>query len=434
VTDDRPSILIIDDTPDTVRLISGVLRDEYQLRVATRGVRGIELAAKHAPDVVLLDVVMPELDGYETLRRLRARNDTRHLPVIFLTAQDAEEAERRGLELGAADYITKPISPAILRARVKTQVELKRANDLLRDQNQLLETLVSERTKELEDTNEALARFVPDEFLAEIGRENIANVRVGDHVHSEITVMFCDIRGYTTLAESMSPRQAFEFINEHLGSVGPLIREHSGLVAQFYGDGIMAIFPRSPSDAINAAIAMQRKVDRLNVARAADGRPTVVIGIGLNAGPLTIGVIGDGQRADTGVVGDTVNAAARMEQLTKTYGVRILASESVVGGLESEYTVRFLDRVTVRGRNEAVAVYDIFEADPEQVGRAKRETLEDLGNGQGHFAAGRFADAIQCFGAALKVMPDDRTTQLYLERSASHLLDDPRQAQGGDGE
>ncbi len=416
------SVLVIDDTPDTVRLIAGILRDQYQVRVATDGRRGIELAAEHAPDLVLLDVVMPEVDGYETLRRLRERDDTRHIPAIFLTAQSSEEDERRGLELGAADYITKPISPSILLARVKTQIELKRATDLLRDQNRLLESRVQARTRELRETNAALARFVPDEFLAEIGRTNIADVQPGDHVHSEITVMFCDIRGYTRLAEQMAPREAFAFINEHLGSVGPVIREHSGLVAQFYGDGVMAIFPRSPSDAINAAIGMHRAVDAMNVERAQRGDPTVTIGVGLNAGPLTIGVIGDGQRSDTGVVGDTVNAAARMEQLTKTFGVRILAAESVVAGLESEYEVRFLDRVSVRGRKEPVAVYDVFDADPAHESEGKRMALADLQCGQEHFESERYADAIQCFGAALKKKPDDRTTQLYLERSASKLL------------
>ena len=365
---------------------------------------------------------MPDVDGYETLRRLRDNAVTRHIPVIFLTAQAGEEDERRGLELGAADYITKPINPSILLARVATQVELKRANDLLRDQNRLLETRVQERTRELRMTNEALARFVPDEFLAELGRSNIADARLGDHVHSEMTVMFCDIRGYTALAEQMPPREAFRFINEHLGSIGPVIRDHSGLVAQFYGDGVMAIFPRASSDAINAAVAMQREVDRMNEVRLSEGRPAIRIGVGLNAGPLTIGVIGDGQRTDTGVVGDTVNAAARMEQLTKTYGVRILVSESVIDGVETEYHVRFLDRVAVRGRREPVAIYDVYDADAPDRMEAKLRALEDLRCGQDHYDEGRYADAIQCFGAALKVMPDDRTTQLYLERSSSQLL------------
>lgn len=429
MTDARASVLVIDDTPDTLRLISGVLQPFYDVRVATGGERGIQLAAEHDPDLILLDVMMPSIDGYETLRQLRGRDDTRHIPVVFLTAQSSEDDERRGLELGAADYITKPINPPILVARVRTRIELRRATDLLRDQNRLLESLVDERTRALQDTNEALARFVPNEFLAEIGRENIAEVRLGDHVHSEMTVMFCDIRGYTTLAEQMTPREAFEFVNEHLGGVGPVIREHHGLVAQFYGDGMMAIFPRAPSDAINAAIAMQHEVDRLNARRSREGRPVVAIGIGLNAGPLTIGVIGDGSRTDTTAIGDTVNAAARVEQLTKTYGVRILASASVVRGLEQEYQLRFLDRVSLRGRVESVGIYDVFDADSDELADAKRASQPDLSCGQEHQTAGRYASAIQCFGAVLHRMPGDRTTQIYLERAATMLLQrDP----GGD--
>jgi class 3 adenylate cyclase len=246
-----------------------------------------------------------------------------------------------------------------------------------------------------------------------------------------MTVMFCDVRSYTTLAERMSPREAFAFINEHLTSVGPLIREHYGVAAQFYGDGIMAIFPRSPADAVQAAVRMQQRVDERNAQRTAEGRPAIRIGIGLNSGPLTIGVIGDGMRADTGVVGDTVNSAARMEGLSKTYGVRIVAAGRVLEGFETELPTRFLDRVTVRGREQPVAIYDVFAGDEEPKRTQKAETLAAFNAGLEHFDGGRYVDALKCFGDVLEVMPEDRTTQLYLERSARFLLE-PHAARVGE--
>jgi len=416
------SILVVDDTPDTIRLISSILKGRYQVRVATSGRQGIELARQTEPGLILLDVEMPEMDGYETCRLLKDSESTREIPVIFLTARASEEDERRGLEIGAADYITKPLSPAILLARIETQLRLKRATDLLRDQNVLLEDMVEERTRELTMTNRALSRFVPDEFLTELGHESIRDAKLGDHVHSDMTVMFSDIRGYTTLAEAMTPHEAFDFINEHLGRVGPVARANNGLVAQFYGDGIMTVFPRSPADGVRAAIAMQREIDAANERRDEQEHPAVAIGIGLNAGPLTIGIIGYGERTDTGVVGDAVNTAARMEELTKRYDARIICAESVRRDLGDEFRTRFLDRVQVRGKQEPVGIYEVFDADDPWRLQAKLQTLEVFETGQQHFAAGLFADAIKCFSEVLKVLPDDRSTQLRLERAARQLV------------
>ncbi|MFT4562881.1 MAG: two-component system sensor histidine kinase ChiS [Gammaproteobacteria bacterium] len=421
------SILIVDDTPDTIRLISSILKDRYHVRVARSGQRGIELALQNMPGIILLDVEMPEMDGYETCRVLKDAELTREIPVIFLTGRAAEEDERRGLQIGAADYITKPISPAILLARIETQLRLKQATDLLRDQNELLEHAVEERTRELTMTNRALSRFVPDEFLAELGHTGIRDAKLGDHVHSEMTVMFSDIRGYTTLAETLTPQEAFDFINEHLGRVGPVIRAHNGLIAQFYGDGIMTVFPRSAADGIRAAVAMQREVQAANERRKRQERAAIAIGIGLNTGPLTIGIIGYGERTDTGVVGDAVNTAARMEELTKSYGARIICSENVRSELGDEFLIRFLDRVQVRGKKESLAVYEIFDADDPWRLQAKLQTLEVFETGQEHFAAERFADAVKCFSEVLKIIPDDRPTQLRLERSAHQLVRAERQ-------
>lgn len=147
---DKPTILVVDDTPDNLSLMSGILKDSYKVKVANSGEKALKIAESlPAPDLILLDIMMPGIDGYQTCIRLQTHANTRHVPIIFLTAKAEVEDETYGLELGAVDYITKPISPPILLARVKTQLELKRMQDFLRDQNQFLETEVQKRTAEV---------------------------------------------------------------------------------------------------------------------------------------------------------------------------------------------------------------------------------------------------------------------------------------------
>ncbi|MBP9803498.1 MAG: two-component system response regulator [Candidatus Accumulibacter sp.] len=147
----RATLLVVDDTPDNLALMSALLRDSYQVKVATQGEKGLRIAESTSPpDLILLDVMMPDMDGYEVCRRLKANPRTRNIPVIFLTARSEVEDEQKGLALGAADYITKPISPPILRARVATQLSLKASADFLRNKNDFLEAEVTRRTMELE--------------------------------------------------------------------------------------------------------------------------------------------------------------------------------------------------------------------------------------------------------------------------------------------
>ena len=202
-----------------------------------------------------------------------------------------------------------------------------------------------------------------------------------------------------------------------------MIRDHQGLATQFYGDGLMAIFPRAPENATAAAIDMHRAAAEVTPPPDVTTGHTLEIGVGLNTGPLTVGIIGDGKRADTTVVGDAVNCASRMEGLTKTYGARIIMSEQVRSGLADQHNVRFLDRVCVKGRAQPIAIYEIFDADDANLLALKLETLEAFEQGLAHYFAERFADAVKCFGEVLKVIPHDRATQLCLQRSARFLVD-----------
>jgi putative two-component system response regulator len=170
----NPTILLVDDTPDNITLLSALLKDKYKLKIATNGMKALQIAgAAPCPDLILLDVMMPEMDGHETCRRLKADPQTADIPVIFLTSRTRPEDEEFGLSLGAADYIMKPISPPMVLARVATQLQLQRARQLLRDQNSQLAQLVEERTRQLMRIQEAVrmmrdgrSHFDPDVLQA----------------------------------------------------------------------------------------------------------------------------------------------------------------------------------------------------------------------------------------------------------------------------
>lgn len=191
---ERPTILIVDDTPDNLAFMGQLLKDDYHVRVATNGAKALQIARDTRPlDVILLDIMMPELDGYEVCRLLKADAATREIPVIFLTAKSDPDSERRGLELGAADYITKPISPPIVLARIKTQLNLKAAADFMRDKNELLEREVTLRTRELQNSNQQLRLLAARvETVAEQERIEIAR-ELHDELGQLLTALKLDL-------------------------------------------------------------------------------------------------------------------------------------------------------------------------------------------------------------------------------------------------
>ncbi len=332
------------------------------------------------------------------------------------------------------------------RVSDKSQKKLMTANEQIRQQqealqktnaqlaylNATLEQQVEEQTRvirsqlaQLKELNLSYSRFVPFEFMEELGRTSILDVTLGDQVHDEMTVLFSDIRSYTALAEAMSPQETFDFLNAYLQRIGPVIREKRGFVNQYYGDGIMAIFPKTPEDAVQAAVEMLEQVKIYNVTRQEKGRQSIRIGIGVNTGLLMLGIIGDGRRADTGVVADTVNTAARTEGLTKYYGVSLIVCETTVSHLPDpgRYAMRFLDTVQVKGKNAAMKIYEIFSADPKEVFERKRESLSEFHQGQQYYFQRKFADAAKCFLNVLNLMPNDLTAKHYLERSAKFMVE-----------
>ena len=218
---------------------------------------------------------------------------------------------------------------------------------------------IDEHSRHRESLLRAYGRFVPHSFLGFLKKESVIDLQLGDHVQREMTVLFSDIRSLTTLSETMTPQENFDFVNAFLRRVGPVIRDHGGIVDKYIGDAVMALFPGTGTDAARAAIAMQQRVAEYNVQRRAQGYVPIAIGVGLHTGRLILGTVGESERMNSTVISDAVNLASRLEGATKHYGVRIIVSEGTRAQLDpsANFGLRFLDRLQVKGKSEPIAIY-----------------------------------------------------------------------------
>ena len=269
----------------------------------------------------------------------------------------------------------------------------------------------------------AYSRFTPSAFLDHLGHASILDVKLGDHRHGDMTVVFLDIRAYTTLSESMSEGDNFAFINGFLSRMTPAIARHRGVVSDFMGDGIMSFFPRRPEDALEACTEMQRAVRAYNAERRRKGRREIAVGMGVHTGPLMIGIIGDRDRMATALVSDTVNTAARMEGLTKEFQVGILASERTVSRVEGaeRYGFRHIGDVRVKGKSEVIRVFECTGGDDEEVAHGKHATRATFLRGLERWRAADFHGAAHAFELVLQEHGADGTARRYLERSTAYL-------------
>ncbi len=277
--------------------------------------------------------------------------------------------------------------------------------------------------QELTKINTAFGRFVPHAFLQSLGHESVLDVKLGDQVEKEVTVLFSDIRAYTTLSEEMTPQENFDFLNAYLGRMGPVIQQHHGFVNQYYGDGIMALFMNEPADALRAAIVMQQELARYNTYRIEKGRRPIEIGIGIHTGPLMMGIIGDTLRLEASVVSDTVNTAARMEGLTKHFGVRTLISETTESQIEERggFGLRLLGKVQVKGRKQPLKIFHSFDGESDSFRKSQKILLAPFEAGMNAYFQGDLADALSNWEQAASLAPQDRPTQHYLQRTRHYI-------------
>lgn len=272
-----------------------------------------------------------------------------------------------------------------------------------------------EAVDKLKRLNKAYERFVPQEFLKALGKKSIEDVELNDRIQKKMTILFSDIRLFSTLSESMTPEENFKFINSYLSHMGPLVRQHHGFIDKFIGDSIMAIFGRDADDAVAAGIEMLKSLKYYNEGRQRAGYPTIKIGIGINTGMLMMGTIGEADRMEGTVISDAVNAASRLEQLTKRYNTPLLISEHTFHSLKnpSQFAIRFIDRVLVKGRNEPIAIYEVFNADPPELFESKISNRIEFETAMYHFRYHDMDHAKQMLNTLSKTSPEDCVAKKY---------------------
>jgi adenylate cyclase len=267
---------------------------------------------------------------------------------------------------------------------------------------------------------DSFARFVPDEFLRFLNKREIEDVKLGDVVGREMTVLFTDIRAFTTLSERMTPDETFRFINGYLSRVGPIIRKHGGFIDKYIGDAIMALFPGSPADAAAAGVEIHRRLAAFNAERRGQGLAEVQIGVGIHTGPLMLGTVGEEQRLETTVIADAVNLASRLEGLTKLYNAGIIVSEASLGKMGDGFHLRALDRVRVKGQYDTVSIVEVFEGDAPKTFAHKVATKAAFEAAMAAYREGRLDEAETQFASLAAEAPDDEVVRLYRERCAQY--------------
>ncbi|WP_017860400.1 adenylate/guanylate cyclase domain-containing protein [Leptospira interrogans] len=304
-------------------------------------------------------------------------------------------------------------------------------------QSEDLNIELSQQKLELARQKNAFFRFVPVQFLNVLGKNSAVEVNLGDSVLKEMSVLFTDIRSFTTISEQMTPEENFRFINDYLASMEPVVQRHEGFVDKFMGDGILALFSgdgeitrshqTSADKAILAAIEMKKKVQTINAQAKDSYFRGLKIGIGINTGNLMLGTVGSRSRLDTTVIGDTVNVASRLESLTNLYRADILITKSTLSAMTiaDNLAIREIDSVVVKGKTDPIIIYEIYEADEPLIRKLKDATLSLITRGIILYKVADFQEALINFEQALKIFPEDIVPILYRKRCQEYITSPP---------
>src|SRR5690349_6628989 len=334
-------LLVTDDNKVNRLLLARSLELQgHRVSMAENGRVALEMLGREPFDLLLLDIEMPEMTGFELLERMAADAQLRDIPVIVTSSLEGIDHVVRCIELGAEDYLHKPVNPVLLKARIGASLEKKR----LRDQQK-----------------EMVQRFATRAVAADLDASGFA--LGGKHVRA--TVMFSDIRGFTSMVDSQPPEETIELLNTYYTLMFDAIGGQGGVVNQMVGDGLMAVFGAplpladSATAAVNAAREMMQMLRLLNVDRRAAGKPELAIGIGIATGDVVAGYTGTHDRATYTCVGNTVNLAARLEAHTKEAREPILVDGETNRALGKSVATRALGAVEIRGRNEPIEVHAV---------------------------------------------------------------------------
>jgi len=350
-------VLVVDDDALNRRLLTATLaREGFRTTSATDGAEALTAIREEPPDVILLDIEMPGIDGFEVLERIKGDEAVRHLPVIMISGLEDTESVVRCLEIGADDFLPKPFDAAILRARINAGLDRKALHDLEHDR-----------------VREIFMRFLPEPLVDDVLARTDGDARI----HPELltgTVLFGDLRGFTSFAEGRPVDEVIEAINTYLTLMSDAVLDHDGTLVHYMGDGIMAAFgaPVPSEDHADLALAAAREMATEQLATfnawlgATGVEHPIRMGIGIHSGLVLSGSVGSPRRHDYTVIGDTVNTASRIESLTKELGHAVLFSDGTKDALhELPEDAASLGEHEIRGRSGKIGLWVLDVEEPE---------------------------------------------------------------------
>jgi class 3 adenylate cyclase len=411
---EKELLILVDDNLANLRVGKNVLSEKYRVATAPSAEKMFFLLENNRPALILLDIDMPEMNGYEAIKTLKAGPETRDIPVIFLTAKTEFGDELEGLSLGAIDYITKPFQPPLLLKRIEVHL-------LVEAQKRTLE----KQTAELRYFNDNLRKAFSTYLSGDVVEEIIADptrLQLGG-IKRRMTALFTDLKDFSSISERLNPEDVVQLLNQYLSAMSDVILGEKGTIDKFEGDAIISFFGAPlelPDHALRAAasaILMKRLEGGLNRRLMESGVSSapLLTRMGINSGEMVVGNMGTERKMNYTIIGSAVNLASRLEGVNKQYGTWILASEDTVRECGGLILARRLDRIRVAGMNDPVRVYELLElarAAPE----ALRERVERFHAALEIFETRDWGAAERAFAGLLELDPGDGPSRLYRDR------------------
>jgi len=371
-------ILVVDDDPINRMTLGATLQEQgFAVETGETGLQGLQKLREQAYDVVLLDLLMPEMDGFEVLDTIKRDPQLRHIPVIVISALEELDSVVRCIEMGATDYLCKPFDPVLLRARLNASLSSKRLHDM---QTRYL-TEIEELAQQLKVRNtfikKTFGRYLSDEIVTSL-LDSPNGQRLGGE-RRQVTVLMSDIRGFTAITERLQPEQVVLLLNNYLGQMAEQIIAHKGTIDEFLGDGILSLFGapvlrrNDARRAVVCAIAMQEAMKRVNEINLKAGLPAIEMGIAVNTGDVVVGNIGSVKRTKFGAVGRNMNLTARIESFT--VGGQVLISDATLREIGDDAVVGDSFTICAKGFTEPILVHELLGVGGEQSVALKSQRL-----------------------------------------------------------
>jgi class 3 adenylate cyclase len=343
MSDGLGHVLVVDDNRlNRLKLARGLEQQGYAVNTAENGREALEMLRSTSFELLLLDIMMPEMDGFQVLEEMKSDPGLRDIPVIVISALEEMDSVVKCIEMGAEDHMPKPFDPTLLNARIGASLEKKRLRD--------------EVVEQLNFIRDIFGKYVPESVAKQI----VAGKGVLEPTQTTATILYTDIESFTSTAESVPPKQVVQMLNEYFPAVIEPITRHGGVVNQFQGDAMLVTFniPIQDSQHADHAVNAALEIQKLLKGRTFAGIP-LRTRIGINTGEVIAGNVGTGDRMNYTVHGDAVNLAARLEQLNKQHGTLVLISESTVALLNGEHPIEPLGEVEIRGKTQSVRIFSL---------------------------------------------------------------------------